>query len=620
MAAGLLLCVQWFGCGEETDVRGVLQPSLIEKKETAKIRFEVPYPYADQVYVREPNLPDGLEYLTGPFIRPLRLEGISVIEYTVRGSRSGRYVIPPFRIRIPYRTLETKKMAFFVGEDVNGKLEVPITLSWEVPEGKMYEGQAVPVTLWADMVRAIPETPQITLGVNEDVIVRGISQSAMSRTIPVHNMELIRAPLQTFMFHFTESGEITVSAKAFRINGVSGRVPALTLKVLPVPDNGGNPRFLGVGNANFLINIETEKIEGFQLISITMEYNGMGNLPFFQFPNVETEHCEYVRSSESEEYEPLENSLFGYRGYRRKTVTVRQKPYVEGRIIIPEVRIFNPLSAEILTYPKKEMSIEKVADRATVDVDGGQSPPGIPHPEEMGKLPISRLHEKRWIYLLLVPGVLAVFFNFSLSKIKHYGILCIVFLFIGCVPIIKNSREEKQLSGRDMYREGYTLAMNGDYGKALYVLRILQRERPMDFRLINSIRALESHAGVKRQIPVRWRIHPDLFLAAVFCSLYGSVFISFICKREKKKWLIIPALFFIGSIVGLGLTLRSPSVGVLKKDTALLVVPAADGSVKSTLKEGTTVKIQGEWKEYHQVSTGDAIIGWVDTSNMWLEE
>lgn len=616
-ACCLLFLAAGYGYTQDFKVTQTVQPEFIKRNETVRVRIEFQYPYADQVYPMEPSLPEGLKYDSGPFKRPVRMEGLTVIEYTLRAEKAGRYIIPPFILRFPYGRKETAPIAVFV-EDTK---KYPIDFSYEVPLEKLYEGQAVPVFVWANLLRSLPRKADVRIQPPKDIILRPMENTSIPQSVPVSNMDLLKAPLAAFMLHFRKSGDTGITEGKIIIDGTEFDIPPLELTILPLPvGTGEDDGIYGVGDVIFSTDIKRDTVGGLGIIKIIMRYSGTGNHPFFRFPEVYTRGMEYVRTTEQDQYGPLLRYPYGYSGNRRKVLHYRQLKEKEGEISIPEVRIFNPDTGRTVLFPDRKEFVKMPEPLPDAGRKASPSITTLPPPHRIGKLTVMKLYTKWWVYLFFIPGILFICICMSLPKLKSLGIVGIVFLLAGCAPDTIGKNGITYPSAEELYRSAFESVQEEEYGKALFYLRIIHRGKPMNRKIISIIADVENSIGIEHQAAARWSVHPDVFLLSGLFIVNGA---GFLCLRKKKDLRLQGVLLLLllgGMITGLTMSTRNPPIGVLREDTALRIVPAKQGEEKLLLREGTSLELINKWKEYHQVQTGDKIIGWVEKTSVYTKE
>lgn len=621
----LVTCAELIG--QNSWITETIVPQLIEENTMTLLRIGILFPDSDNVSIDEPPLPDGLRYESGPFIRPVRIEGKTIIEFSILGEKPGRYIIPSFTIHMPDWDWKTHALALFVKESTSdGK--VPVNLFWDFPNTPIFAGQAVPVTIWADMAEEELPAIEIQSISHPDILSRSMDLTDSPIPITVSNKELQRVPLGSFMYLFPRAGEFAFPSKRISLDGVEAILPALSLNVWPVSGQEGDNEILGVGDFVFTYNIDRNVAQGYNLIKLTMNYTGEGNFIFLQFPEPETKNLDNLTSVVKQEYTPLLTPPYGYSGYKRKTIIYRQLGNRRGELSIPEVVIYNPATGR---QPVHSGNIHTFA-AVPIDWDHNDAagPPDIPNPDQIGPLRVFRMYAEPAAYLLFIPPLIILLVSVFLPRRTNAGLVSILVLLFSCnsapgtppfaEPGIKRIERIKRIESIEMYERGFRSVLKGEYGEGIYHFRRLHRLRPMDTRILDTIEKTEAEAKIDHQRPANFLPHPDIFFWAALALAYTTALFS-LFRRRRGKGIPIPLVVLVFLLmVGLYFSARAISlpIGVLKEDAALLVIPEPQGTRKMILKEGTAVNIKNSWEDFYQIRTGDEIIGWLHKSNLWL--
>jgi hypothetical protein len=611
--------------GGDPPVTGVVRPGRIGKNGTAAVRFELDYQYAGQVSLDEPALPAGLSYAAGPFIRPLRREGKTIIEYTLQGGAPGRYLVPAFSIHLPSSTLRTAPFALFVE---NGENTVPLELSWERPRGELYAGQAFPVTVWANLLTAPFGPGQVSLTTPAETVVRSIEDRSPPRAVNAANLDLYNVPLASYMMHPSDERELVIPGGTVTVDGLLGTLPELRVGMLPLPEGEDGLAVYGVGDMEFTARISREEVQGVRLVTAEMVYSGEGNFLFLRFPEIRGKGLTYLHAAERQELEPLTVYPYGYAGSRRRVSTYRQAAGEEAEAVIPEVRIFNPRTGAYVHFPEQRVSfpaVETVSEPQTA-ANADPRPPAFPPPAEAGRLRVYRTYSRIWAYFLFLPPLVVFFFRFAGLRVRRAGTAAGLILLLSCCTVPGGGPGEflfaggEKVSGKELYASAYEAAEAGRYGSAVADLQKLHRLRPMDTNILRALEEVEARAGVEHQAPAAWGPHPDIFFWTALVFMYGAAVLLLFRKNNLKKALLLPVFMIIINSTGLAVTAGGPPFAVLRRDAAVLVVPSSTGTVKLVLREGTTLGVEELWNGFVQVRTGDDILGWVDASDLVIQE
>ena len=468
----LICCSAQAGYSQELTVSGSLRPEQVELNETAVVRFELEYSYAGQIQMEEPELPSGVSYDSGPFVRPVRLKGKTVIEYTLRADMPGRYIVPPFFIRTPSRTLKTAPLSLFVKTEKGERDAVPLELGWEAPAETLYAGQAFPVTAWLRLTDTPDISKSLILAGSSNLIIRPIEALPAVRRAAAANMELYNVPLQSYMVHADKAGRLILPGGKVIINGREGSVPELPIVIDSLPEIGDGGTEFGVGDVTFSVNVRREEVEGVNIVTAELVYAGDGNLPFFRFPQIRSSYLRHLYTKEEQQFETLTEYPYGYTGSRLQSSTYRQLGGGEAELLVPAVTVYNPRAGEYKTFQEKKLSYPAVESRAERSGADKKDPPSVarktlPPPLSMGPLPVRRFYSRTWAYLFFIPPLLFIALGAGFSRLKRLGPIAVLLFLVTCSPGSGGGPAlsgPPAVSGRKLYVEAYQAANAGQYG------------------------------------------------------------------------------------------------------------------------------------------------------------
>lgn len=616
----LLLTALLAGRAFSQELTAGVSPQIIEAGERATIRFELQYPYADQIYVEAPKLPDGIIYDSGPFLRPIRRDRTSVIEYTIRSSEAGRYILPSFIIHYPYGRVRSSPLALFVAGDMGNETGVPLSFFWKSPQGALFAGQAFPISLWADLITEPPEDVRVEVNTPKEVMLRRMEELPIPEPLETANMKLYRVPLARYMVHPAEAGEFIIPGGTLTLSGRKEEIPELRIAIRPIP-NAVQADTAGTGDLEFSAEIDESDSGGVNVIRVILSYSGTGNFPLIRYPSIITEGLVQIHSTEKQEFTPVLEYPYGYRGYKRRVITYRREPDTRAQLRIGEAVIFNPSTLRLEAFPKRGYAFKAYE----APLDGAEETESeeyelFPLPERAGDMTVRMMYRKPLAYLLYLPPVFLIFFRGIRRKKTPLQLVGLVLLFFGCSAAEVSVPLPEEKDGNRIYEEAYRYYENGDFGESLLRLRQLHRLKPMNREIISVIGIVEQAAGVNHQVQAGIRLHPDLFYWSVLGILYISGGVIWFFNNNYKRFLLLFFSLLIVTLVTVPVSTGFPPIIVIGTDSELRVIPSVRGTVKLKLAEGTVLEIEEKWDDFYQVVTGDGIIGWVANSDVLVQE
>ncbi|MBT3276096.1 MAG: hypothetical protein HN368_23310, partial [Spirochaetales bacterium] len=269
---------------EDFQVEYEIANNPVGVKDNIYVNIYISHPRPDEVSVTAPPLPKSLQITRGPKISPVADKGIfrTWISYRLRGDASGRYIIKPFIIEINGDTLETEPRILEVGVYRNRQLYIPLDVEWLVPEGKIYAGQSVLISLRLLNQLKIPlvDTFDITYPKGaffEDAVTVGEIED-----IPVGSHHLYNIPISSFIFTPSQSGRLFLPSAEIEALGQAAESGTVRIDVLPLPRDVRESG--AVGSFSYQASLEKSKHEFGAVGKLFMRIEGTGNLVLFEFP------------------------------------------------------------------------------------------------------------------------------------------------------------------------------------------------------------------------------------------------------------------------------------------------------------------------------------------------
>ncbi len=613
------------------------------------------------VILRPPNT-GRMRYYSGPAYQtaasdPEIPEGWVRYRYTYSADVAGFSLLDEFVLRFPGELIRTGERMIPITSD--GVL-VPPELEWSLPDGAVYEGQTVYISL--DMHRAkeivFPGSLQVNSardGILEEVTgLGGLSEYSFG------GEKFNRIPLATFLYTPLESGALDIPSALVDFNDYPRKAESRKIEVLALP--GGIVLESGAVGA---FRVETSKlppgiVDGEEVL-FELAIAGEGSLGVLQLPAIEVENGTIEGRDQDADYVPTET---GYAGRRIQTYRIRPDGPGQLRIVVPDFSWFNPQSQELESSGRQSLMVD-VLQRSTAGEDelrfAEMELPVKKGLYEFYPLEISRT----WIgpTLLACIPVLMVFvlsLRKGWSRRSVYGLLVFTALCAaGAVycglrydpqsPVksekaaflaefrtgradIDEARNLLEQRPRDtellfaLSKLEYDQANNA---RAVYLLRKAVSFAPLSPFYRAALLALENELQLHRQFSISRLLHSDwAFIIAFLCLLVSALYFAY--NGSEPTW---HAVFVVGSVLVLVMFVASLSLFVLydrivRHDYAVIreggvmlkKIPDPDAANWIFLPEGTTVDGRVEASGFLQIKTAYGIVAWIPREGVYLHE
>ncbi len=649
------------------DRPAVIRPELIEKDKTFSLEI-LWNSFVDEIEIIEPDLPEGLSVLSGPYIKPVfvknkdgLVEKQTVIAYKLRGNRAGRFFVDPYMIKTGSGRISTDPFFIEIGEMKNGKIFVPIRAEWKINDGIFYKGKTFYAELWV-----INHTDKIPPGYQflepfSDISLEEVSDSpflnnsgSMRILKNISGREYYSFPLAVFLITPLSTGEFRLPD--LKVSGKEGGGRVGRYKFTPVPLPAGvEASTNGIGDLVFLSRIE-RKTAGDRRVVFYETVKGEGNLSFLSLPEPYYENLIKETVREENNFHP---STKGYKGEKSRIYVFKMLSGKDSIVEMPPV--FWLQDGKIKSTPKKTYKIP-------AEPEAGKPPPKNKPPLRL--LPFTekkytvwgRLYLNPFSYLFILPCPLILLLSVFIIK-KRGGLLTGVFfglVFLSAVLFFRNSgtiltetAHKKIVSGIHNYKNsewnsavqcfssalaesprlpeiitnlGLSYYQKGDRGKAVALIQKALIISPENNRIREKLSTIESRLGITGQVRVN-HLPVNLeflfiFLLFLLYLLTAAVSVFLQTKNAGTRVLLIlsAAVFLIvsGGFVSLIVCRNAPHFVVLSRDAGLQKIPEKTDLPGKIIPAGTTLLIAGDRTHNGliQIKTGLNEYGWISKSSV----
>lgn len=572
-----------------------------------------------------------------------------VVHVPLRALSAGYAELPP--VDVAYGTQSYRSPALLVGvAGDDGK--VPPDLAWRLRAPRVFEGQAVFVTLDLRFAPSIAfpdkvETPTVAGAGFEELSGLGQidSETVAGRTFP-------RLPVATYMLTPKSKAGVVLPAVRAEWAGRSLAAPALRVEVAPLPEAAQATG--AVGDLRFSAFLSRSQVAPDEQFLLTLRVEGEGNLNYLRIPEPNLGGLTLVGKAANDRISPSEN---GYRGYREAVYRLSGGQPGAAAIAVPAFAYVDNQGA-VQTVAASTLSYAVVKGLGAGE--GREAAAFQPWPfERVAAAQAQAVWRSPGAWLLLAPGPCLV--AAGLARRRAWKAAFIAAATLGALaaaaallaprdaaladPAWRTAVESADRAFRSGdyqsaqadYRRAlaaapdnpgllydYALASFGksDNAQGMFRIQRASRLRPDDADIRAAMAAYERKLGLDRQLAIAaWPAPELLFPAAGGALLLAGA--ALLANRRRR----------LGGIAAFGLFLTAGlgAVGLLAADLAQIAEPVAvisetGGAVRKipvraaaewiTLPGGTTVRARAHAGVFWLVETSYGVKGWLDASSL----
>ncbi len=620
------------------------------------LKILTPYPGKLSVSIKDPDWPEGIQKVSGPYTAQSTIQKedgtfgtVVQVIYTLRSQGAGIYRIPPLTVlprtggdpdtALEYGPLSTRELYIPVLQNDERHLKYPLQLSWENLPEEIYTGQSVPLVLIMNNLEEIDLPESVSLPSPGGAILEEAEGLGDIGFTGLEDATLFNVPMKAWILTPSREGLLTLPSASVSISGVTRTTGRTTIKVLPLPDQVQSSGAVGDFSIDYSLS-ETSVSPGTSVI-LTIRIEGTGNLNLLNMPEP------VIPSGLS--YSVKENLLYapsssGYKGAREMVYTFRPETLDRYEILIPSYSYFNPAAGRIETRGESRYEFE-VTSLLAGQEDSGR-----------GSFTLMELSDSRaargWamyttplLYLALLPGVLFLMMVLVLKKLNpallSALLLSSVFLsssmaetegepwirdaqalfdqssYNEALALYEEHSESWNGNGTFLYNRGVLEYLSGSEAEGLADLRRAQKRLPMDKRIQQTILQMEEIMKLKNQHNQVLFFHPDLlFLLLVLVFNLSMIALGYSIVQNRPLPIILFVLFFSLSLAAGGELLRTAwlldrPLAVIREECVVKKIPEEIGSDWLKIDAGTTVSFIQQERDFSLVTTSFGLEGWV---------
>ena len=659
----LILIQSGFSLVSQEEVSRLLEAEWkqgIFENQRFTLKVITPYPGKMPVSIMDPQWPEGIQKVSGPYTAQRTIERedgtfgtVLQVIYTLRSQSSGIFRIPPMTVlprggRSEYSgnlsPLSTEELFIPVLRNDEKHLNYPLQLSWENLPDEIYAGQSVPLVLIMNNLEEIdlPESVQLSSpggAILEDA--EGLGDIGFTG---MRDTTLFNVPMSSWILTPSREGAVTLPAAVVSISGVTRRTERQTIPVLALPDRVEPSGAVGRFSINYSLSAET--VTPGSSLSLTVRMEGEGNLNFLNMPEpVIPEGLSYS----VKEFPDFFPSREGYQGVREAVYTFRPESLEHYEIAFPPYSVLDPRSGRIDTTEEAVLAFDVSGDILDSEKAGK---------ERFSLMALSDSRAARgWtlyriplLYLSFLPGI---FFFTLMAVFKRFKPALIPTIFLSLLLLSASAAQKApeswgqeaqvlfdqssyadalalydahravwQKNGTFLYNTGVLEFLSGRKAPGVADMRRAQNLLPMNSRIHQTLEAMEELMNLKNQHNQFILIHPD-FLFLILILVFNSAMLSlgYSVIQHKPLPVLLFLFFSLMTIAAGGELLRTAwlldrPLAVINQDSVVKKVPEEIGSDWLNLEEGTTVSFVKQEGDYSLVVTAFGLEGWMRYDNL----
>jgi len=628
-----------------------ISPNPVGRGDRFNIEFFIDYEDMSVITVTPPVLPEGISLYKGPYKRPYWLQlpdgsnkKKTLITYTYSTNKVGRFEIGPFIITIGDNIQRTDPDIIRVGLYKKRELYMPYNVQWSFDSGSYYEGQAIPIILEVKDLEEVMLFNNVEVSSPEKGFIEGVSNLGQVYVSVIGNISLYTIPVRGFILTPSSAGRIKIPTGSVSARGISSTSKLAHLDILKIPEGINSTGAIGKFNisvwlANNNLNI-TENIE------LHIKIEGTGNLNYFQLQPPSGEGLTLVNTSENLDYSADRS---GYTGNRETIYSYISDSPGDKSLTVPAFPFLDPESGTVNRGSIRNLSFHIDAN-LNIENDNIVTEifPFLPKRVDDHSFSSSGRYKVPSTYLWLLPGPL-VFLIFFLTGRKK-AILGVSIIFIAAGGQINNDsivdlaidqyeageyekaveyflESENELPDNSYI--SYNLALSyyqtGDYGRSVYRARDAFYHDPFNREYRDLVNYIEQKGEIFYPAELTFNLYPDAFLFLLMILVNAASFIGVIYLVKNRNIYFITAVLLFGlsvlTVGGLGFSIiqKNRQVGVvIQNRVSVKKIPFLESETVVEMKQGESVLVEGDSKNFLFISTGTGIKGWIDKSDLML--
>jgi tetratricopeptide (TPR) repeat protein len=626
---------------EEIQLEYEISNNPVGVKDNVYLTIFVNSPEPGKVSVTAPSLPKEIRIVSGPKIEKVAHEGAfrTRISYRLRGEETGRYVIKPFLVSVDVRKAETVTEILEVGRYRNRALFIPLEAEWQIPDGPVYVGQSVPVTLRLLDLVEIPLVETQAIDPPNGAFFEEVQGFGEIETVPAGEHNLYNVPVASFIFTPSQSGRLFLPAAKVDALGETATSAVVRIDVRPLPPEVKESG--AVGNFIYTSSLDTRKFDLGSIGVLSILVEGIGNIGYFNMPHPDLGELVETEMTETLDALPM---LRGYQGSRRVDIYFLSEAAGDFLVEVPDFGYFNPITetAGTIRGTTYRVTFESISETPPESIE--IFPFTLPSYDELITSTKWGAYRKPLNYLWLIPAPLA-FLVLLVLKRARVAFVSVIFFLAGAgdfadsqcpdlIPAIEayesGDFEAARFAFSSCFHESreypdlaFALALTEyqlqDFDDAIHHVRIAIRLNPMAPQYRDFLAWLNEKLELEKPVAPAVMIHPDVFFYAMIVLLSAGFIAAAIYLMKRKGIYIV--LFLLGLLLSAGSCGGLVQTAVKNRSSAAIVygqpaevrkIPSITAASWLELPAGYSLRILDSTGDFYLIQTAYGLSGWVE--------
>jgi tetratricopeptide (TPR) repeat protein len=595
---------------------------------------------------------DGLRLIDGPTVRPVTILGDAEraraveIRYTFQAAEAGRFILPPQTVVVAGQEYQTAERLVEIGERSN-RSRVPYRARWTSSFDTLVVGQAVAVYLEVYNAVEYAYPNSLNVPVPPTAIMEEVAGLGTIEQSELDGVTLLTIPVAAFMLTPSAEGQVTLPAVPIVTGALEATAPELRIPVVAPPDSVTASG--AVGDFHASVMIDSDSLAVGESANLVVRVEGTGNLHVLSMPEATFTGFVVEDDRRNTQFVPTDS---GYSGYAEQLYVIRPEPANEYGIEVAPFVSYNAATGSVDRY-NLTVSVPTVAEiRQPPAAEGEITGSALLDPTEIRSLERTNWYRRPEFYGWLSPGILFLIARRLWKRRNAAAVLIVAVsmaLFVQArgdnLPWEEIERGNASYAEDDLegavtaYEAAARLAGESagiqhnlailyyqldDIPRAVYAAREAIRLVPGAASLRETLRRIETGAGLDRTVPPPHHVHPDLFFVVLALAVNAIFIVAALARRPWRGRVTIAQITLmivvLSSVAGISVAAvrHQHQLGVLRTDYLLRRIPRADSDGWLLVSAGTAVEVVAREGTMVLARNVLGLEGWIDeTEVLW---
>ena len=262
------------------------------------LKIITPYAGKHRVSIEDPQWPDGIQKVSGPYSAQLTIQKedgsfgtVLQVIYTLRSKSAGIFRIPPITVS-PRPTavlpgelpppLSTREVFIPVLQNDERHLRFPLILEWERLPESLFVGQSVPMVLIMKNLEEIDLPESVSFSSPGGAILENVEGLGDIGFSGLNDRTLFNVPMDTWMLTPSETGVLSLPSASVRLSGVERSTERIKIPVKALPEKAEESG--AVGDFSLSVDLSDTRVIPGSSLSLRIKLEGTGNLNYLNMP------------------------------------------------------------------------------------------------------------------------------------------------------------------------------------------------------------------------------------------------------------------------------------------------------------------------------------------------